>query len=117
MKHFRLFLLTVLALTALNFSSKSTTVVDIVVNSEDHNILEAAVIAAGLVETLQGEGPFTVFAPTDAAFAALLTELGATSLDDIETATLEAVLQMHVLAGKVMSTDLSEGLTAETLLG
>jgi len=71
MKHFRLFLLTVLALTALNFSSKSTTVVDIVVNSENHNTLEAAVVAAGLVETLQGEGPFTVFAPTDAAFAAL----------------------------------------------
>jgi uncharacterized surface protein with fasciclin (FAS1) repeats len=40
-------------------------------NSPDHNTLEAAVVAAGLVETLQGAGPFTVFAPTDAAFAAL----------------------------------------------
>jgi transforming growth factor-beta-induced protein len=69
------------------------------------------------VGALTGEGPFTVFAPTNAAFAALLDELGATSLDDIDTETLEAVLQMHVLAGKVMSTDLSEGLMAETLLG
>ncbi|MEI2421249.1 fasciclin domain-containing protein, partial [Arthrospira platensis SPKY2] len=48
-----------------------TTVVDVVVNSDVHNTLEAAVVAAGLVETLSGDGPFTVFAPTDAAFAAL----------------------------------------------
>ena len=48
-----------------------TTVVDVVVNSPDHNILEAAVIAADLAGTLSGPGPFTVFAPTDAAFNAL----------------------------------------------
>ena len=53
-------------------SGWSQTVVDIVVDSEDHTVLEAAVVEAGLVETLQGEGPFTVFAPTDAAFTALL---------------------------------------------
>ncbi|MGM0532400.1 MAG: fasciclin domain-containing protein, partial [Bacteroidota bacterium] len=69
------------------------------------------------VSALTGEGPFTVFAPTNAAFAALLDELGASSLGDIDTETLEAVLQMHVLAGNVMSADLSEGLAAETLLG
>ena len=46
-------------------------VVDVVVNSENHTTLEAAVVAAGLVETLSGDGPFTVFAPTDAAFALL----------------------------------------------
>ena len=91
------------------------TVVDIVVDSEDHTTLEAAVIAAGLVETLQGDGPFTVFAPTDAAFTALLTELGLESLDQIDDATLEAVLLMHVVSDKVMSNDLSEGLKISTL--
>ena len=48
-----------------------TTVVDIVVNSEDHKTLEAAVIASGLADDLSGVGPFTLFAPTDAAFDAL----------------------------------------------
>ena len=55
----------------ISLSLTAQTVVDIIVDSEDHNTLEAAVIAAGLVETLSGDGPFTVFAPTDAAFAAL----------------------------------------------
>ena len=50
---------------------ETTTVVDIIVGSEDHNTLETAVITAGLVDALSGEGPFTVFAPTDAAFDAL----------------------------------------------
>jgi transforming growth factor-beta-induced protein len=97
------------------------TVVDIATGSEDFSILVTALTREDLTidfaGALTGEGPFTVFAPTNAAFAALLAELGASSLDDIDTATLEAVLQMHVLEGKVMSTDLSEGLTAETLLG
>jgi transforming growth factor-beta-induced protein len=100
---------------------RPATVVDIATSNNDFSILVAALTREDLtidfVGALTGEGPFTVFAPTNAAFAALLDELGATSLDDIDTGTLEAVLQMHVLAGKVMSTDLSEGLTAETLLG
>ncbi|WP_297087883.1 fasciclin domain-containing protein [uncultured Draconibacterium sp.] len=91
------------------------TVVDIVVESESHTTLEAAVVAAGLVETLQGDGPFTVFAPTDAAFEDLLAELGYTSLDEIDAATLEAVLLMHVVPGKVMAGDLSDGFMAQTL--
>ncbi|WP_347841400.1 fasciclin domain-containing protein [uncultured Draconibacterium sp.] len=91
------------------------TVVDIVVESESHTTLEAAVVAAELVETLQGDGPFTVFAPTDAAFEDLLTELGYTSLDEIDAATLEAVLLMHVVPGKVMAGDLSDGFMAQTL--
>lgn len=97
------------------------TVVDIATSSDDFSILAQALTREDLtidfVGALTGEGPFTVFAPTNAAFAALLAELGATALDDIDTETLEAVLQMHVLAGKVMSTDLSEGLMSETLLG
>jgi len=115
MKHLRLFLLTVLALTALNFSAKSTTVVDIVVNSADHTTLEAAVVAAGLVETLQGEGPFTVFAPTDAAFAALPEGTIDALLADIPALT--DILTYHVVGGKAMSTDLSDGQMIATVNG
>jgi transforming growth factor-beta-induced protein len=100
---------------------RPATVVDIALSSDDFSILVAALTREDLtidfVGALSGEGPFTVFAPTNAAFAALLEELGVSSLNDIDVATLEAVLQMHVVAGKVMSTDLSEGLAAETLLG
>ncbi|MFW5831822.1 MAG: fasciclin domain-containing protein [Prolixibacteraceae bacterium] len=117
MKTFTILLFTVATLMVAGFSSKADTVVDIVVNSEDHEILETALTNAGLVNALQGEGPFTVFAPTDDAFAALLSELGLTSLDEIDSLTLVSVLQMHVLGSKVMSTDLTEGLKAETLEG
>jgi uncharacterized surface protein with fasciclin (FAS1) repeats len=92
------------------------TVVDIVVASEDHTTLTAAVVAAGLVETLSGTGPFTVFAPTDAAFAALPEGTVEALLAD-PTGALADILKYHVLAGKVMSTGLSDGMTATTLLG
>jgi uncharacterized surface protein with fasciclin (FAS1) repeats len=62
------------------------------------------------VSILSGTGPFTVFAPTNAAFAALLTELGVSSLDAIPAATLNSVLQYHVVSGaNVLSTQLTEG--------
>jgi uncharacterized surface protein with fasciclin (FAS1) repeats len=93
-----------------------TTVVDVIVNSEVHTILETAVIAAGLAEALSGDGPFTVFAPTDAAFAALPPGTVEALLADT-TGALADILKYHVLAGKVMSTDLSDGMTATTLLG
>ena len=93
-----------------------TTVVDVIVESEVHNTLEAAVTAAGLVETLQGEGPFTVFAPTDSAFAALPEGLIDALLAD-PTGDLTTILLYHVLGGEVLSTDLSDGLTATTLQG
>ncbi len=92
------------------------TVVDIVVESEDHDTLESAVIAADLVETLNGDGPFTVFAPTDDAFAALPDGL----LDDLladPTGDLTDILLYHVVAAKAMSTDLSDGQVIETVLG
>jgi uncharacterized surface protein with fasciclin (FAS1) repeats len=95
---------------------KTATVVDIVVNSEVHNTLEAAVIAAGLVETLSGDGPFTIFAPTDAAFAALPAGTVEALLADPKGALTE-ILTYHALAGKVMSTDLSNGLKVKTLQG
>ena len=78
-----------------------TTVVDIVVNSDVHNTLEAAVIAAGLADDLSGEGPFTVFAPTDAAFAALPAGTVEALLADIPALT--NILLYHVLAGEFLS--------------
>jgi uncharacterized surface protein with fasciclin (FAS1) repeats len=93
-----------------------TTVVDVVVNSEVHTTLEAAVIAAGLVEALSGDGPFTVFAPTDAAFAALPAGTIEALLAD-PSGALTDILTYHVVSGKVMSTDLENGMTATTLLG
>ena len=92
------------------------TVVDVVVNSPDHTTLEAAVVAAGLAGTLSGDGPFTVFAPTDAAFAALPAGTIPALLAD-PTGALTDILKYHVLAGSVKSTALSNGMTATTLLG
>ncbi|MFP4365804.1 MAG: fasciclin domain-containing protein [Bacteroidales bacterium] len=92
------------------------TVVDIVVGSADHETLEAAVTAAGLVETLQGDGPFTVFAPTDAVFAALPDGTLDDLLDD-PSGVLTDILLYHVVAGKAMSSDLSDGQEIETVFG
>lgn len=78
-------------------------------NAPEFSILVAAVVKAGLDETLSTGGPYTVFAPTNAAFVALLGELGATSLDDISVATLTKVLLYHVVNGRVYSSDLSTG--------
>ena len=93
-----------------------STVVDIVVNSADHTTLEAAVIAAELADDLSGEGPFTVFAPTDAAFAALPAGTVAALLED-PTGALADILLYHVVAGKAMSSDLSDGQMISTLNG
>ena len=97
-------------------SSQSTTVVDVVVNSENHTMLEAAVVAAGLVETLSGDGPFTVFAPTDAAFALLPEGLIDQLLED-PTGDLTTILTHHVHSGNVLSTDLINGMMVPTLAG
>ena len=93
-----------------------TTVVDIIVNSEDHNTLEAAIVAAELDDDLNTSGPFTVFAPTDSAFAALPEGTVETLLED-PTGDLADILLYHVLSGDVRSTDLSDGMTATTVFG
>ena len=95
---------------------ESNTVVDIIVNSDSHNILEAAVIAAELADDLSTEGPFTVFAPTDEAFNAL----PAGTVDALlmnPTGDLANILLHHVYAGAALSTDLSNGMMIPTLLG
>ncbi|MBK8346231.1 MAG: fasciclin domain-containing protein [Saprospiraceae bacterium] len=91
-----------------------STVVDIIVNSADHNTLEAAVGAAGLVNTLNGAGPFTVFAPTDAAFAALPAGTVETLLADPQGA-LKTILLNHVAGLNALSTGLSDGQNVVTL--
>jgi transforming growth factor-beta-induced protein len=78
-------------------------------NPGQFNILVAAVIKAGLTSTLATGGPFTVFAPVDAAFAALLVELGFTDLDAIPVPVLTNVLLYHVVSGRVYSSDLVSG--------
>ena len=95
---------------------ETTTVVDIIVNSPDHTTLETAVVAAGLADDLSGDGPFTVFAPTDDAFAALPEGTLDALLED-PTGALADILLYHVVSGKAMSTDLSDGQMITTLLG
>jgi uncharacterized surface protein with fasciclin (FAS1) repeats len=97
--------------------SHSKDIVDTAVGAGTFTTLVAAVEAAGLVETLKGPGPFTVFAPTDAAFAALPAGTVEDLLKPENKDQLVAVLTYHVVPGKVMSTDLSEGLTAATVQG
>ncbi len=91
------------------------TVVDVIVGSADHNTLEAAVGAAGLVNTLNGAGPFTVFAPTDAAFAALPAGTVEALLNDIPALT--SILSYHVVGASALSTDLTNGQVITTLNG
>jgi len=84
-------------------------IVAVASGNPDFSTLVAALSAAGLVETLQGEGPFTVFAPTDAAFAALPEGLLEKLLLPENIAVLTAILTYHVVPGMVMSTDVTAG--------
>jgi len=90
-------------------------IVDTAVAAGGFETLVSAVQAAGLVDTLKGEGPFTVFAPTDEAFAKIPEDqLSALLANETQ---LTAVLTYHVVAGKVMSTDLSDNMMVETVQG
>jgi uncharacterized surface protein with fasciclin (FAS1) repeats len=88
------------------FPSKN--IVQNAVNSKDHTTLVAAVKAAGLVDTLQGKGPFTVFAPVNAAFDALPSGTVDTLLKPENKATLTKVLTYHVVPGRLTSSDLDK---------
>src|SRR6476646_10822392 len=77
------------------------------VNSKDHTTLVAAVKAAGLVDTLSGKGPFTVFAPTNAAFAKLPAGTVETLVKPENKATLTGILTYHVVAGRMPSQDIA----------
>lgn len=84
----------------------SRTIVENAVNSRDHTTLVAAVKAAGLVDTLSGAGPFTVFAPTNAAFAALPAGTVETLLRPENKAMLQGILTYHVVPGRLTASDL-----------
>jgi uncharacterized surface protein with fasciclin (FAS1) repeats len=105
------------ALATSAFASDKQDIVDTAAAAGDFSTLLAAAEAAGLVETLKGDGPFTVFAPTDAAFAALPEG----TVDDLllpeNQEMLASILTYHVIPGKIMSTDLSDDMEAETVNG
>lgn len=92
-------------------------IVDTAIGAGNFTTLVAAVQAAGLVDTLKGPGPFTVFAPTDAAFAALPAGTVESLLKPENKDKLIAILTYHVVPGKVMSSALTEGMKAKTVQG
>ncbi|HAJ70161.1 MAG TPA: Nex18 symbiotically induced protein [Alkalibacterium sp.] len=98
-------------------ASTEMDVVGIAQDNSDFSTLVAALQEADLVETLQGDGPFTVFAPTNEAFEALLTELDITQEELLSQPDLESVLTYHVIPQEVMSGDLEDGMSAETVNG
>ncbi|MEM1074379.1 MAG: fasciclin domain-containing protein [Pseudomonadota bacterium] len=114
-------LLTLTAATALAgtavFAGGKKDIVDTASSAGTFSTLVAAVSAAYLVDTLKGDGPFTVFAPTDEAFAALPEGTVETLLKPENKDQLVAILTYHVVPGKVMSTDLSDDMTATTVQG
>jgi uncharacterized surface protein with fasciclin (FAS1) repeats len=93
-----------------------TTVWDIIVESESHTILEAAVIAAELDVALNGEGPLTVFAPTDAAITTMIELMGMTLESFLAYEFLEETLLNHVVGSQLMSSDFEDNQTIPTLL-
>lgn len=115
---------TVLALTAATALATTAQagghemdLVDTAAGNDAFETLVAAVTAAGLVDTLKGEGPFTVFAPTDEAFAALPEGTVENLLKPENKEQLVAILTYHVVPGKVASTDLTDDMTATTVQG
>jgi uncharacterized surface protein with fasciclin (FAS1) repeats len=95
----------------------SKNIVQNAVNSKDHTTLVAAVKAAGLVDTLEGKGPFTVFAPTNAAFGKLPAGTVDTLVKPENKATLTKILTYHVVAGKLEASDLTDGKKLKTVQG
>jgi len=92
-------------------------IVETAVNHGSFKTLVAAVTAAELVETLSGKGPFTVFAPLDDAFAKLPAGTVDSLVKPESKAKLQSILTYHVVAGKVLSTDLTDGMKAKTVNG
>jgi uncharacterized surface protein with fasciclin (FAS1) repeats len=114
---FKRTLLAGIAGLAIAQAAHAADIVDTAVEAGSFQTLVAAVEAAGLVETLKGEGPFTVFAPTDEAFAALPEGTVDTLLLPENRDQLVAILTYHVVPGAVMSSDLTDGLSATTVQG
>ncbi|MDX2066243.1 MAG: fasciclin domain-containing protein [Fimbriimonadaceae bacterium] len=112
---FALAIIAPLALAPVAFAKAEKDIVDTAVENGNFKTLVSLVQKAGLVETLKGKGPFTVLAPTDAAFAKLPKALVDKIVGDKQLLT--SILTYHVIAGKVLSTDLKNGLKAKTVQG
>jgi len=106
---------TVMVGGAAMFPSKN--IVQNAVNSKDHTTLVAAVKAAGLVETLESKGPFTVFAPTNTAFGKLPAGTVETLVKPENKAALTKILTYHVVPGKLAASDLKDGMKLKTAEG
>jgi uncharacterized surface protein with fasciclin (FAS1) repeats len=106
---------TVMVGGAAMFPSKN--IIQNAVNSKDHTTLVAAVKAAGLVATLEGKGPFTVFAPTNTAFGKLPAGTVDTLVKPENKATLTKILTYHVVPGKLAASDLKDGMKLKTAEG
>src|SRR4030081_2762067 len=106
---------TVMVGGAAMFPSKN--IIQNAVNSKDHTTLVAAVKAAGLVETLEGKGPFTVFAPTNAAFGKLPAGTVETLVKPENKPTLTKILTYHVIPGKLEASSLTDGKKLKTVEG
>jgi len=104
-------------LKSFSKSYESKDIVDTAVSAGSFNTLVAAVQAAGLVDTLKGDGPYTVFAPTDEAFAKLPEGTVEDLLKPENKDKLVSILTYHVVSGKVMSSDVVELSEAETVQG
>ena len=109
--------LVLVGLLTFSVKGQDKNIVELAVGTESLSTLVTAVKAAGLVETLSADGTFTVFAPTNDAFAALPEGVLETLLKPENRDKLTAVLTYHVLANKVMSTDLKDGMKAVTVQG
>jgi len=105
------------AATTTAAAAATKDIVDTAVAAGDFKTLVAAVQAAGLVDTLKGKGPFTVFAPTDAAFAALPAGTLDSLLKPENKTKLADILKYHVVAGDVMAADVVKLTKADTVLG
>lgn len=123
MKKVIISILSLVLISATGFAQKSVMVggaamyptkniIENAVNSKDHTTLVAAVKAAGLVETLQGDGPFTVFAPTNEAFDKLPEGTVNTLLEPANKSMLASILTYHVVAGKLSSDAIAKAIKA-----
>jgi uncharacterized surface protein with fasciclin (FAS1) repeats len=110
-------MLAAVAMAATPAQAQNRDIVETAVAAGQFNTLAAALKAAGLVETLKGAGPFTVFAPTDAAFAKLPKGTVEDLLKPENKAKLTAVLTYHVVPGKVMAADVVKVKDAKTVQG
>ena len=110
-------LISAFAIAAVSTSSFAADIVDTAAGNDQFSTLVAAVKAAGLVDTLKGDGPFTVFAPTNEAFAALPAGTVEDLLKPENKDKLTAILTYHVVAGKVMAGDLKDNMMAKTVQG